>query len=94
MNAASSVCIYLRVVTCSCLAVVNPLRKRHLSGKSSLAILGVIWVLALLFGLPNFFYAKVSAYYFYWNVGNGTDDVLDVLRLQRVCSSPFPYSRV
>uniref|UniRef100_A0A7E4VN36 G_PROTEIN_RECEP_F1_2 domain-containing protein n=1 Tax=Panagrellus redivivus TaxID=6233 RepID=A0A7E4VN36_PANRE len=65
-------------------AVVNPLRKRQMSRRCTLAIISGIWVLAALISLPASIPARIDKQFFY-SVQNR------VLNERRICHNEFEY---
>uniref|UniRef100_A0AC34Q5Z1 G-protein coupled receptors family 1 profile domain-containing protein n=1 Tax=Panagrolaimus sp. JU765 TaxID=591449 RepID=A0AC34Q5Z1_9BILA len=67
-----------------CAAVVNPLRKRQLSARSTVLVILAIWLLATLLSLPGSIPARIDKQYFY-------SIPKEQLNERRICHNEFEH---
>lgn len=81
--------IFFRIITTPksnyrCAAVVNPLRKRQLSARSTFLMILAIWLLATLLSLPGSIPARIDKQYFY-------SIPKEQLNERRICHNDFEH---
>lgn len=71
-----------------CMAIVDPMKKRSISKKRAVLIIGMIWILSIVLSFPNFFAARIINVYMRPSLDSR------YYRKSRACSNDFEYKNM